>query len=211
MLQLRFSALLAALAALSQLTSAADLQIGVLKKIPDCKRKAQNSDVVHVHYTGKLKEDGSVFDSSLERGQPIAFPLGAGRVIEGWDKGILGMCIGEKRKLTIPSELGYGSRGAGGAIPPNADLVFTVELVKIEGYEEEVEEIDPTEAVDPVVDEETGLEPIIQETAEEVITEDVEVEINTTEAAPEPEESEIEAETEIEQEELEEAPIKDEL
>lgn len=84
-----------------------------------------------VHYTGSLKSDGTVFDSSLSRGEPITFPLGTGRVIKGWDQGILGMCIGEKRKLTIPPELGYGSRGAGGVIPPNADLVFTVELVDI--------------------------------------------------------------------------------
>lgn len=107
--------------------------IGILHKVPEdeCTHKASNGDTVSVHYTGSLKSDGTVFDSSLSRGEPITFPLGTGRVIKGWDQGILGMCIGEKRKLTIPLELGYGSRGAGGVIPPNADLVFTVELVDI--------------------------------------------------------------------------------
>jgi FKBP-type peptidyl-prolyl cis-trans isomerase len=72
----------------------------------------------------------------LER-EPISFQLGVGRVIKGWDQGVQGMCIGEKRKLTIPSHLGYGKRGAGGVIPPDADLVFTVELVGIDGYEKD--------------------------------------------------------------------------
>ena len=89
---------------------------------------AEAGNKVFVHYTGKL-EDGSVFDSSVTRDQPFSFTLGAGQVIRGWEQGILGMKVGEKRVLTIPPELGYGAAGAGGVIPPNATLTFEVELL----------------------------------------------------------------------------------
>lgn len=91
---------------------------------------AQAGQNVSVHYTGWL-ENGQKFDSSVDRGQPFSFPLGVGRVIRGWDEGVQGMKVGGKRKLIIPSNLGYGARGAGGAIPPNATLIFEVELLGI--------------------------------------------------------------------------------
>ena len=92
---------------------------------------ATTGKMVHVHYTGMFP-DGKVFDSSLPRNEAFSFPLGAGHVIRGWDEGVAGMKVGGKRKLTVPPHLGYGAKGAGGVIPPNATLVFEVELLGVE-------------------------------------------------------------------------------
>lgn len=95
--------------------------------------EAVAGDHVMVHYTGWLWTDGAAgrkFDSSKDRGQPFDFPLGAGHVIRGWDEGVAGMRVGGRRKLLIPPEMGYGARGAGGVIPPNATLLFEVELLR---------------------------------------------------------------------------------
>ncbi|XP_059594127.1 peptidyl-prolyl cis-trans isomerase FKBP15-1 isoform X2 [Vitis vinifera] len=93
-----------------------DLQIGVKYKPESCDIQAHKGDKVKVHYRGKLT-DGTVFDSSFERGDPIEFELGSGQVIKGWDQGLLGMCVGEKRKLKIPAKLGYGAQGSPPKIP----------------------------------------------------------------------------------------------
>lgn len=102
-------------------------------------RVAEAGDFVEVHYTGWLfdaeaeNNRGDKFDSSVDRGQRFGFPLGEGRVIKGWDQGVAGMLIGEKRELTIAPEMGYGDRGAGDVIPPGATLIFEVELFRAEG------------------------------------------------------------------------------
>jgi FKBP-type peptidyl-prolyl cis-trans isomerase len=93
--------------------------------------EAKKGKTVVVHYTGWLKS-GKKFDSSRDSGEPFSFPLGAGKVIKGWDEGVAGMKVGGKRKLIIPSELGYGKRGAGEDIPPDAELTFEVELLKVQ-------------------------------------------------------------------------------
>jgi len=92
--------------------------------------EARPGNNVSVHYTGWL-ENGTKFDSSLDRRSPFNFNLGGGQVIQGWDQGVAGMKVGGKRRLTIPASLGYGARGAGGVIPPNATLIFEVELLGV--------------------------------------------------------------------------------
>lgn len=94
----------------------------------------QTGQICVMHYTGWLYENGQMtkkFDSSVDRGQPFEFPIGTGRVIKGWDEGVASMKVGGKRTLIIPPEMGYGARGAGGVIPPNATLVFDVELLDV--------------------------------------------------------------------------------
>ena len=109
-------------------TTASGLQIEELNEGTGAEAKAGSQ--VQVYYTGWLT-DGKKFDSSKDRGQPFSFRLGGGQVIRGWDEGVAGMKVGGKRKLTIPPDLGYGARGAGGVIPPGATLVFEVELLGV--------------------------------------------------------------------------------
>ncbi|KAH7250416.1 Peptidyl-prolyl cis-trans isomerase fpr2 [Fusarium solani] len=97
-----------------------------------CERKTKNGDKIHMHYRGTLAADGSQFDASYDRGTPLVFKLGSGQVIKGWDQGLLDMCIGEKRTLTIPPEFGYGQRAIG-PIPAGSTLIFETELVGIDG------------------------------------------------------------------------------
>jgi len=111
---------------MSTITTASGLQYEEIKIGSGATAKAGN--LVSVHYTGWLT-DGSKFDSSKDRNEPFDFNLGAGQVIKGWDEGVQGMQVGGIRKLTIPAALGYGARGAGGVIPPNATLVFEVEFL----------------------------------------------------------------------------------
>ena len=121
-------------------TEEATLQIETIKSGHG--RAAVAGDLVTVHYTGWLYDDsaadnrGEKFDSSVDRGDKFQFPLGAGRVIKGWDEGVAGMLIGEQRVLTIPPDMGYGDRGAGAVIPPGATLVFEVELFDAQSLSE---------------------------------------------------------------------------
>ncbi|KAI7852722.1 hypothetical protein BDC45DRAFT_176591 [Circinella umbellata] len=109
------------------------LQIGVKKRIPEeeCTKRSRDGDLLSMHYTGTLFDTGAKFDSSVDRNQPLEFTLGKGQVIKGWDQGLKNMCVGEKRRLVIPPEFGYGDRGAGSAIPGGATLVFEVELMDV--------------------------------------------------------------------------------
>lgn len=110
------------------LSTASGLKYIIVKKGDGA--KAENGKTVDVHYTGYLM-DSRTFDSSVERGEPISFPLGQGMVIKGWEEGIALMQVGDKMRIIIPSELGYGANGAGGVIPPNATLIFDVELMNV--------------------------------------------------------------------------------
>ena len=130
MLLLLLLAALLAPAVHDNANAAADLQIETTFKPATCDQKSAVGDKLSMHYTGKLKT-GEKFDSSRDRNSPFEFTLGKGQVIKGWDQGLVGMCIGEKRVLTIPPHLGYGDRGAGGKIPGGATLVFDVELLAI--------------------------------------------------------------------------------
>ena len=107
------------------------LKVELISKPDSCDRVARNGDMLEMHYTGTL-EDGKKFDSSYDRSEPFKFQIGVGQVIKGWEEGVLGMCIGEKRRLVVPPELGYGAQGAGDIIPGGATLFFDVELVGAE-------------------------------------------------------------------------------
>ncbi|KAL1523399.1 hypothetical protein AB1Y20_018341 [Prymnesium parvum] len=113
----------------------AGLRIGVKHKPEECAVRSKPGDWLSMHYTGKLYSDCSTFDSSVERGEPFKFKLGRGEVIKGWDEGLRGMCIGEKRKLTIPSDLAYGDEGSGSTIPGGSTLQFEVQLLDIQADE----------------------------------------------------------------------------
>ncbi|KAK7179528.1 hypothetical protein DPSP01_011963 [Paraphaeosphaeria sporulosa] len=141
----RFTTLCALpLSLLLSLASAQGLGIEVTKPA-DCTRKTQEGDKITVNYKGTLDSDGSQFDSSYDRGTPFEFTLGAGQVIAGWDQGLVGMCIGEGRKLTIPPSLGYGNY-ANGPIPASSTLIFETELVGIDGVQADPEKPPPPPA-----------------------------------------------------------------
>ncbi|EXV00063.1 FKBP-type peptidyl-prolyl cis-trans isomerase [Metarhizium robertsii] len=140
------------------LGAADDLKIDVTHSV-QCDRKTQKGDKVAMHYKGTLGDSGKKFDASYDRGQPLQFTLGAGQVIAGWDKGLLDMCIGEKRTLTIPSELAYGDRGIG-PIPPGATLIFETELVGIDGVAPPEKETGKDEAKENKEADKAGEKPL---------------------------------------------------
>jgi len=107
------------------------LKVEYLQVPEACDRKASSGQILSMHYTGTL-EDGTKFDSSVDRNEPFGFQIGVGQVIKGWEEGVLGMCVGEKRKLIVPPELGYGDQGAGEIIPGGATLHFDIELLDTE-------------------------------------------------------------------------------
>ncbi|KAI1341169.1 hypothetical protein F5Y15DRAFT_26348 [Xylariaceae sp. FL0016] len=131
MQNLLLSVSLLASAAIGALASDSGLKIDVTLPV-ECDRKTQKGDAIEVHYRGTLASNGNKFDASYDRGSPFGFQIGAGRVIKGWEEGLLDMCIGEKRTLTVPPELGYGNRGMG-PIPAGSTLVFETELMGIKG------------------------------------------------------------------------------
>merc|ERR1712172_332155 len=107
------------------------LKVEYVSKPDTCDKVARNGDMLSMHYTGTL-EDGKKFDSSYDRSEPFKFQIGVGQVIKGWEEGVLGMCVGEQRRLIVPPALGYGDQGAGDIIPGGATLYFDVELVSAE-------------------------------------------------------------------------------
>jgi len=125
------SLLVFGLLASAQQSPPKELEIKTTYTPSDCSVKAHKGDAIKVHYTGKLFSNGNKFDSSVDRGNPLPLTLGVGQVIKGWDEGLIGMCVGEKRTLTIPSDMAYGERGFGSVIPANSVLVFDVELVDL--------------------------------------------------------------------------------
>jgi len=134
-----------------------ELKIDLITKPIQCKQGATIGSHIVMHYSGYLLESNKEFDSSYKRGEPFDFTLGRGQVIQGWEKGVLGMCPGDKRKLTIPSALGYGSQGIPGVIPPSSALVFDIELMTIRDGSAQLEA--PDEEVSPPKDhDDVGLE-----------------------------------------------------
>jgi len=125
-----------AVAAVGLVAAESELKIDVTHAA-ECSRKTQKGDKIDVHYRGTLASNGQKFDASYDRDTPFTFTLGAGMVIKGWDQGLLDMCVGEKRTLTIPPSLGYGDR-AMGPIPAGSTLVFETELLKIDGVHDEL-------------------------------------------------------------------------
>ncbi|XP_043492938.1 FK506-binding protein 2 [Polistes fuscatus] len=128
----RFALIALAIIFISESAAKTDhgLKVDTVYKPEICEVRSKKGDQLTMHYTGTL-QDGTKFDSSLDRQQPFTFQLGVGQVIKGWDQGLLDMCVGEKRKLVIPPELGYGDIGAGNVIPGGATLTFDVELINI--------------------------------------------------------------------------------
>ncbi len=117
------------------LSNESQIRIGILKKVENCTKMARNGDYLLVHYIGKHGtnwNDATVFDSTIERNKPFGFVLGIGEVVDGLNMGVLGMCEGEKRKLKIPPHLAYAEKGLKSIIPPDATLLFEIELVEIE-------------------------------------------------------------------------------
>ncbi|XP_020605489.1 FK506-binding protein 2-like [Orbicella faveolata] len=131
-----------------------------------CQRKSKDGDFLAMHYTGRLERDGSVFDSSHNRGHTFDFTMGKGMVIQGWEQGLKDMCVGEKRKLRVPAHLGYGDRGAGDVIPPGANLLFDVELMEIRAGEDEDDGSQSAPNVFGMIDKDKNNELSIEEVKE---------------------------------------------